>query len=184
LIFIRIIFLGIALELLPSAVFAGQGCCSSHGGEAGCAGARVMCSDGIESPTCRCDHAGKHFHVKDKTVNTDHLNQKTSGAINVIGDVWAGHNLSEPVVTSANDGKHSGSKKPGTNCTTEAECRATSDSYHYKDRAIDVRSHDMDSATKNRVVSELKKKLGQHYRVAIHDEGKKNEHIHIEYHGD
>ena len=34
--------------------FAGQGCCSAHGGVAGCAGAKLQCIDGTVSPTCSC----------------------------------------------------------------------------------------------------------------------------------
>lgn len=32
-----------------------QGCCSWHGGIAGCApDGRLICADGVESPSCRC----------------------------------------------------------------------------------------------------------------------------------
>ncbi len=37
-----------------SLAFAGQGCCSAHGGVAGCAGAKLKCNDGTVSPTCSC----------------------------------------------------------------------------------------------------------------------------------
>src|SRR5437870_1202064 len=42
--------------------FAGQGCCSMHGGVVGCAGAKLQCSDGTISATCNCQvgsRAGK-----------------------------------------------------------------------------------------------------------------------------
>lgn len=31
-----------------------RGCCSWHGGVAGCSGGRVICRDGTTSPSCRC----------------------------------------------------------------------------------------------------------------------------------
>lgn len=33
---------------------AGQGCCSWHGGQCGCASGRVVCCDGNLSPSCGC----------------------------------------------------------------------------------------------------------------------------------
>jgi len=33
---------------------AGQGCCSWHNGQCGCAGGRVQCCDGTQSPSCQC----------------------------------------------------------------------------------------------------------------------------------
>lgn len=41
--------------LMPIGVYAQRGCCSSHGGEAGCASdGRRICADGTISPTCTC----------------------------------------------------------------------------------------------------------------------------------
>lgn len=41
--------------LMPIGVYAKKGCCSSHGGEAGCASdGRRICADGTMSPTCTC----------------------------------------------------------------------------------------------------------------------------------
>jgi hypothetical protein len=100
--------------------------------------------------------------------------------------VWSENNLPDPVVTSGNDGIHPGNNHPGIRCgpsDSEADCRATSDSYHYKDKAIDLRSNDMDPQNRDVVVSQLKNKLGDAYRIAVHDKGKENEHIHIEYRG-
>ena len=40
---------------MPIGVYAQRGCCSSHGGEAGCASdGRRICADGTISPTCTC----------------------------------------------------------------------------------------------------------------------------------
>jgi hypothetical protein len=38
----------------PETCDAGQGCCSHHGGQCGCSGARVKCCDGTLSPSCEC----------------------------------------------------------------------------------------------------------------------------------
>ena len=36
-------------------LFAGRGCCSSHGGMSGkCRDGRVVCKDGTVSPSCKC----------------------------------------------------------------------------------------------------------------------------------
>jgi hypothetical protein len=35
-------------------IAAGQGCCSSHGGECGCQDGRDVCCDGTFSPSCTC----------------------------------------------------------------------------------------------------------------------------------
>lgn len=35
-------------------LFTARGCCSWHGGVAGCSGGRVVCRDGTTSPSCRC----------------------------------------------------------------------------------------------------------------------------------
>ena len=32
-----------------------RGCCSWHGGVAGCSGGRVTCNDGTYSPSCTCN---------------------------------------------------------------------------------------------------------------------------------
>ena len=44
----------ISLCLPGRLAFAGQGCCSTHSGVAGCAGAKLQCNDGTFSPTCSC----------------------------------------------------------------------------------------------------------------------------------
>lgn len=40
--------------LLPVTVNAQRGCCSHHGGVAGCSSGRQVCNDGTLSPTCTC----------------------------------------------------------------------------------------------------------------------------------
>ena len=50
-ILLLIIFL---LILFPINIFAKSGCCSWHGGVAGCRNGRQVCRDGTLSPTCTC----------------------------------------------------------------------------------------------------------------------------------
>jgi hypothetical protein len=51
------IITAIFLIFLPvTTVFAHAGCCSSHGGVAGCGSSGFSsCKDGTDSPTCKCD---------------------------------------------------------------------------------------------------------------------------------
>ena len=43
------------LLLSPMSIKAQQGCCSWHGGVAGCSNGRTLCADGTLSPSCTCD---------------------------------------------------------------------------------------------------------------------------------
>jgi hypothetical protein len=180
-------FMSALLYLHPSPVLAGQGCCSSHGGADGCAGSGLLCKDGSQSPSCRCAPNGKHYHLKDDSVKADGLHTKISDGLGTVGDVWSDNHLPEPVVTSGNDNIHPGNNHPGTKCgpsDSETDCRSTSNSLHYKGKAIDLSDHGMDNEMKKAVVDELRRKLGNQYKVGIHNKGTKDEHIHIEYHGD
>ena len=48
-------FIIFVLLLAPSTVYAGRGCCSRHGGVAGCnSNGRQVCNDGTLSPSCTC----------------------------------------------------------------------------------------------------------------------------------
>ena len=50
-----IFLLIIVLLLIPIKVFAGRGCCSSHGGVCGCTKyGKQACCDGTASPSCTC----------------------------------------------------------------------------------------------------------------------------------
>ena len=47
-------YLPCLLWLHGNLAFAGQGCCSTHGGVAGCSGTKLQCNDGTLSSTCSC----------------------------------------------------------------------------------------------------------------------------------
>lgn len=57
---VSFIFIGISIFLLPLRVNAVPGCCSWHGGEAGCSGGRTLCSDGTVS-SCPCDGTSSNY---------------------------------------------------------------------------------------------------------------------------
>jgi hypothetical protein len=65
-------------------------------------------------------------------------------------------------ITSANDGVH------GTL------------SLHYKGNALDFRTKDF-AGNKQALILEIKQRLGDQFDVLLEDEGKDNEHCHIEW---
>ncbi len=69
-----------------------------------------------------------------------------------------------PTITSANDSTH------GPN------------SYHYSDYALDLRSKNLSTEQKDRILEALKKELvGKNYDVILESRGTDKEHFHIEF---
>ena len=64
---------------IPVIVFAKPGCCSHHGGVAGCAGAKQLCNDGTLSPTCYCEiaYSDNVNYTKNYTSNYSSYNANT-----------------------------------------------------------------------------------------------------------
>jgi hypothetical protein len=51
----NLLFIFIILLIFPNCVYAQRGCCSHHGGVAGCSSTgRQICNDGTLSPSCTC----------------------------------------------------------------------------------------------------------------------------------
>lgn len=48
-------FILLLVCIIPINVNAQRGCCSHHGGVAGCSGGRQLCNDGTLNPSCVCD---------------------------------------------------------------------------------------------------------------------------------
>ena len=49
--------------MIPNVVFAGRGCCSHHGGVAGChSSGKQICNDGTLSPSCTCTPAVTYIY--------------------------------------------------------------------------------------------------------------------------
>lgn len=68
------------------------------------------------------------------------------------------------VITSANDSKHKSNSK------------------HYSDEAIDIRSKHLPSeVNKTQVIDKLRDLLGNGYDIILEAEGTPNEHIHCEF---
>lgn len=66
------------------------------------------------------------------------------------------------VITAGSDGRHAPTSK------------------HYKGEAIDVRSKTMSATRRNALMSNLRVELGPQFTVLLEDEGRPNEHIHIQ----
>lgn len=58
----------ICLTIIPVNVFARRGCCSHHGGVAGCgSNGRQICNDGTYSPTCTCESYSSYTETVKQT---------------------------------------------------------------------------------------------------------------------
>ena len=99
-------------------------------------------------------------------VDLSNLNLPVRAIIPVIVSVWTQFpGAPDPVVTSANDGRH------------------REDSKHYTDDAIDLRGNNLSDANMKQIANELQRRIGSDYDViAEYFPGSpSNEHIHIEY---
>lgn len=67
--------------LIPNKVFAGRGCCSHHGGVAGCnANGNQICADGSLSPTCTCTPSYVYGCTDNKAYNYNSSANKDDGS--------------------------------------------------------------------------------------------------------
>ncbi len=68
----KVIIILILFLFIPLAATAKQGCCSHHGGVAGCSkSGRQICSDGSLSPTCTCTPMPVYGCMDSKANNYD-----------------------------------------------------------------------------------------------------------------
>jgi hypothetical protein len=74
--------------------------------------------------------------------------------LKIDGEIW---------VTAGRDGKH------------------VSNSKHYYDQALDIRTKNLDNKTCELFVRVIRRRLGKDYDVILESSGKPNEHLHIEY---
>lgn len=95
--------------------------------------------------------------LKDDSINLVGLRPETLFAINVVYIVYKKHGR-ELVITSINDGKHSGS------------------SLHYSGCAFDCRTSYFDTNTIKSVVSDIKDHLNKDFDVIL-----EGDHIHVEF---
>ena len=80
-----------------------------------------------------------------------------------IDEVFKGHGL-ECTITSANDKTH------------------MTNSLHYRNLALDLRSHYIPKGYEQSMVDELRRTLGLDYNILLEGLNTPNEHIHLEYH--
>lgn len=83
-------------------------------------------------------------------------------ALPLIDNVFREHAGREAIVTSVTGGRH------------------REDSWHYKGRAVDLRSHDLTEEQKDLILADLRDTLGQHWDVILEDRNERNEHYHLE----
>lgn len=67
------------------------------------------------------------------------------------------------LITSGTDGEHSGPNDP-----------------HHRGEAYDIRSHEFNAEEKDKIVSTLRRILGERFYVFLESEGTPNEHIHAQ----
>src|SRR5262245_27342681 len=81
---------------------------------------------------------------------------------NAVGSVWQAYGY-QPTITSSMDGSHMQQSK------------------HYEGLAEDYRTKDLPADMKRQMIAEVRNILGPDFDVLFEDEGKANEHLHIEY---
>lgn len=91
-------------------------------------------------------------------VSIRNLEHHCRRALNVVDQVWKKLGYSESVITSTFEGNHS----PG--------------SFHYQDRAFDLRLPSKSIAINVKIAQALKDKLGKDFDIIV-----ESNHIHVEY---
>lgn len=89
------------------------------------------------------------------------LHERLLWALHILEGLWGPNRLL--TVTSALDGKH------------------MKRSLHYKGLAVDVRTNDIPSLEKVRLVESAAAVLGTNFDVVLEDWGGTNEHLHVEF---
>lgn len=132
--------------------------------------------------TVGTEGSGSQIEVK-AGADIDGVSDAIRDTFDDIADVWSSNDAPTPVITSGNDSTHRGSSSPGTDCSSVALCRQTSDSRHYQDDAIDVRGNNMTDEMQDRVANDLQERLGDDYDVESEHfpNSPAVDHIHIEY---
>ena len=65
--------------------------------------------------------------------------------------------------------------------TSGREGRHRDDSLHYSDRALDFRTKHLTASQKHALVWASQQRLGPSYQLILEQDGKTNEHLHIEW---
>lgn len=81
------VIVAISLLFFPFDSYSKRGCCSNHGGVAGCDAKTgfQLCKDGTTSPSCKCEDTGKNVtkatEKVEKTTKTTKKTTKTTSAV-------------------------------------------------------------------------------------------------------
>ena len=116
-------------------------------------------------------------------VDPTNLADELWSTFEAVVEVWKSHGAPAPVITSTNDGRHRGSGRPGTDCSTVTKCRETSDSKHYTNEAYDLRANNVSNNLQRKLAADLQERLGDNYDVEAEffPRNPANDHIHVEY---
>jgi hypothetical protein len=183
-------------QIIPAQ--AVRGCCSTHGGVAGCAGTKLKCNDGTLSPTCSCDglassdetnrmrrhrrpEEGIDYQLK-PGANIENLDSRMDPALNALADIWEDLSDNIPLINHGRDGIHPDKNVSGTDCSSYQACVKTSHSRHYDDLAIDVDTQDLSYEQLGDLKNSLKQNLDlQQFWWKVEDQGTDNEHLHVQF---
>ncbi len=81
---ISLVVIILLLCIIPINVKAIPGCCSWHGGEAGCSGGQTLCADGTVS-SCPCDGTNSSIHGNSSNSNSQTQSEPVSIWVYIIG---------------------------------------------------------------------------------------------------
>jgi hypothetical protein len=99
------------------------------------------------------------------SADIDQLSPEIERTLNDIVVVWSENNAPTPVITSGNDGRHS------------------TNSFHYRDLAIDLRANNISDNQAATIAADLQVRVGDDYDVIFErfPNNPANDHIHLEY---
>ncbi|MFQ6029863.1 MAG: carboxypeptidase-like regulatory domain-containing protein [Dehalococcoidia bacterium] len=92
-------------------------------------------------------------------VDIQNLRPEIRSLLDDVVGIFKEQGMPVPVITSGNDSTHPGSRAPGTDCSSDESCKATSNSLHYKDLAVDIRANNIPDAKAAEVAQLLKERL-------------------------
>lgn len=104
------------------------------------------------------------MRVKDDTVQVGRLQPAMYWVLRVCEDVYSRFGVNDLVITSGH----------------EDSTRHSHTSFHYAGAAVDLRTHTIPRPALRQVVSSIAGRLGRDFDVILEDEGRDNEHLHIE----
>ena len=122
------------------------------------------------------------MRLKNKSVNIKNLWPEIKDKLTALDNLMLKSTGTELVITSGNDSNHWGSKKPPDNWNEMSieQIRDYSNSLHYKDRAIDIRTWAIYDLPRDKQV-EFIRKMRKIFPKDKYDIVREKDHIHIEF---